>query len=203
MGYVSKMGSELEFYIFEDSFAAARGKDYKALVPPGWYNEDYHIFQTTKEEPLIRAMRASGFAAWLRDYGEVYPESPVHIHAIAIGDAELSPAAVEQLTGPNGYFRGSETFREQIRHGNVALPLEQLKRSTQRAGGCAPFEQTMLKDIEIAQKYMQRVAGKSHDPRLSSPAFHAQAQLLLAGLLSRAPAFIESVRKLHDRCGQA
>jgi glutamine synthetase len=57
MGYVSKMGSELEFYIFEDSFATARGKDYKALVPPGWYNEDYHIFQTTKEEPLIRAVR--------------------------------------------------------------------------------------------------------------------------------------------------
>jgi hypothetical protein len=119
----------------------------------------------------------------------------------ALSGKRLSVREIDYLA--NGYFRGSETFREQIRHGNVALPLEQLKRSTQPAGGCAPFEQTMLKDIEIAQKYMQRVAGKSHDPRLSSPAFHAQAQLLLAGLLSRAPAFIESVRKLHDRCGQA
>ena len=42
-------------------------------------------------DPLIRALRVSGFAAWLRDYGEIYPDSPIHIHAIAIGDAELSP----------------------------------------------------------------------------------------------------------------
>lgn len=57
-------------------------------------------------EPLIRALRAAGFAAWLREYGELYPDSPIHIHAIAIGDQELSPAAQEQLTGEAGYFRG-------------------------------------------------------------------------------------------------
>ena len=57
-------------------------------------------------EPLIRALRAAGFAAWLREYGELHPDSPIHIHAIAIGDAELSPAAQEQLVGDAGYFRG-------------------------------------------------------------------------------------------------
>jgi len=57
-------------------------------------------------EPLVRALRAAGFAAWLREYGELYADSPIHIHAIAIGDQELSPAAEEQLTGPAGYFRG-------------------------------------------------------------------------------------------------
>ena len=61
----------------------------------------------------------------------------------------------------------------------------------------------MLKDIEIAQKSVRRVSAKSHDPRLSSPAFQAQAQWLLAGLLSRVPVFLQSVRQLHDRCGQA
>jgi hypothetical protein len=58
-------------------------------------------------EPLIHALRAAGFAAWLREYGELYPDSPIHIHAIAIGDQELSEAAVAQLTGEAGYFRGS------------------------------------------------------------------------------------------------
>lgn len=58
-------------------------------------------------EPLIRALRAAGFAAWLREYGELHPDSPIHIHAIAIGDQEISPAAQEQLTGEAGYFRGS------------------------------------------------------------------------------------------------
>ncbi|HLE59986.1 MAG TPA: hypothetical protein VI700_00475 [Thermoanaerobaculaceae bacterium] len=61
---------------------------------------------TDEIDPTLRALRRSGFAAWLRTPGELYAGSPIHIHAIAIGDAELSPAAVRQLTGPEGYFRG-------------------------------------------------------------------------------------------------
>ena len=57
-------------------------------------------------EPLLHALRLAGFAAWLREYGELYADSPIHIHAIAIGDQELSPAAQEQLNGLAGYFRG-------------------------------------------------------------------------------------------------
>jgi hypothetical protein len=57
-------------------------------------------------DPLLRALRVAGFAAWLREYGELYADSPIHIHAIAIGDKELSPAAQDQLTGVAGYFRG-------------------------------------------------------------------------------------------------
>jgi hypothetical protein len=119
----------------------------------------------------------------------------------ALSGKRLSVREIEYLA--HGYFRGPEALREQIRAGNVALPLEQLKRSCQAADGCTAFEQAMLKDIEIAQKYVRRVSAKSHDPRLSSPAFQAQAQLLLAGLLSRVPVFLQSVRQLHDRCGQA
>ena len=57
-------------------------------------------------DPLLHALRVAGFAAWLREYGELYPDSPIHIHAIAVGDQELSAAAEEQLTGEAGYFRG-------------------------------------------------------------------------------------------------
>jgi hypothetical protein len=57
-------------------------------------------------EPLIQAMRSAGFAAWLRAYGELSPDSPIHIHAVAVGDRQLSQAAQDQLTGPFGYFRG-------------------------------------------------------------------------------------------------
>ncbi|HSV86367.1 MAG TPA: hypothetical protein VLH85_07320 [Levilinea sp.] len=57
-------------------------------------------------EPLIAALRLAGFAAWLRDFDELHPGSPIHIHAIAIGDQHLSPAARAQLDGPFGYFRG-------------------------------------------------------------------------------------------------
>ena len=57
-------------------------------------------------EPLIHALRLAGFAAWFRDFDELYDGSPVHIHAIAIGDSELSLSAREQLAGPFGYFWG-------------------------------------------------------------------------------------------------
>lgn len=56
---------------------------------------------------LIEALRLAGFAAWYRDERE---DLPPHIHAIAIGDAELSPVAAEQLTGEYGYFRGYDGF---------------------------------------------------------------------------------------------
>lgn len=56
---------------------------------------------------LINALRLAGFAAWYRDERE---DLPPHIHAIAIGDAELSPVAAEQLDGPYGYFRGYDGF---------------------------------------------------------------------------------------------
>ncbi|MBI4588768.1 MAG: glutamine synthetase [Candidatus Rokubacteria bacterium] len=56
-GYVVKMGSELELYIFRETFEAARAQRYHGLTPVSGYLEDYHIFQTTKEEPLVRAIR--------------------------------------------------------------------------------------------------------------------------------------------------
>jgi hypothetical protein len=56
--------------------------------------------------PLVHALRVAGFAAWYRELEELFPGSPAHIHAIAIGDRELSQPAKDQLTGKFGYFRG-------------------------------------------------------------------------------------------------
>ena len=56
-GFTLKVASELEFYLFKESYAAARGKRYHDLVPYGAYIEDYHILQTTREEPIVRAIR--------------------------------------------------------------------------------------------------------------------------------------------------
>jgi hypothetical protein len=115
----------------------------------------------------------------------------------ALSGKRLSVRDIEQLA--QGYFRGPESFREQIRAGNVALPLEPLRQADDGADGCNPFEQGLLKDLEITGKYMQRVMGKSQDRRLKTRAFHAQANLLAAGILSRSNAFFQTLRQLHDR----
>src|SRR3546814_18755184 len=57
MGYTVKIGTELEFYAFDESFDSVQQKRYRDPKTAGWYIEDYLILQTTKEEPLNRAHR--------------------------------------------------------------------------------------------------------------------------------------------------
>ena len=56
-GFTVMGGTEIELYVFDDTFAEARSKNYHDLRPMGTYNEDYHILQGTKEEELIGAIR--------------------------------------------------------------------------------------------------------------------------------------------------
>jgi hypothetical protein len=120
---------------------------------------------------------------------------------LALSGKGLSVREVEQLA--HGFFRGPESFREEIRKGNLALPLARMAQAPQSSDGCNEFERVLLGDLELAQKYMQRVMGKSQDQRLTSRAFHAQSHLLTAGILSRSRAFFHTLRQLHDRNGQA
>jgi glutamine synthetase len=56
-GYRVLIASELEFVLFKDSYDTARRKHYRDLEPFGWYAEDYHILQTSKEEFIHREIR--------------------------------------------------------------------------------------------------------------------------------------------------
>jgi glutamine synthetase len=49
--------SELEFYLFDETYESAAAKAWSGIKTAGDYIEDYHIFQTTKEEGVMRAMR--------------------------------------------------------------------------------------------------------------------------------------------------
>ena len=50
-------GSEIELYVFDETFASARAKNYHDLQTMSAYIEDYHIFQGTKEDDLVGAIR--------------------------------------------------------------------------------------------------------------------------------------------------
>ena len=51
------VASELEFFLFDDSYESANQKGYRNLKTAGHYIEDYHILQTTKDEVVMRALR--------------------------------------------------------------------------------------------------------------------------------------------------
>ncbi len=57
LGLSPVMATELEFFLFEKSFDEIRKSGYRDLEPISGYNEDYHIFQTTKEEAVMRPLR--------------------------------------------------------------------------------------------------------------------------------------------------
>jgi glutamine synthetase len=63
MGFEAVSATELEFFIFEQSFETLSKTGYRDLTPISAYNEDYHILQTTKEEGVMRALRNGLYAS--------------------------------------------------------------------------------------------------------------------------------------------
>ena len=57
MGFMCNGASELEYYLFEDSFRKANDQHYHELQPAGWYLEDYHILQGSRTENFTAAAR--------------------------------------------------------------------------------------------------------------------------------------------------
>jgi glutamine synthetase len=57
MGYTVKTGSELEFYLFRDSYTDMADGGYRDLRPSSTYIMDYHMLQTTRDEWIIRQVR--------------------------------------------------------------------------------------------------------------------------------------------------
>jgi glutamine synthetase len=62
-GYVPRFGTELEFYLYKESYAEAHEKDYTRLTPTIPYILDYHILATTMDEQYVGAMRRGMHAA--------------------------------------------------------------------------------------------------------------------------------------------
>ena len=57
MNMPSYFASELEFYLFDETYEAMHAKPSSEPKTAGNYIQDYHILQTTKEEGVMRAIR--------------------------------------------------------------------------------------------------------------------------------------------------
>jgi glutamine synthetase len=76
LGFEPMFGSELEFYLFKETYAEAHAKRYLDLTPSVPYILDYHVLATTYDEPLIRQIRNGMHAAGIPvEYskGEAWP----------------------------------------------------------------------------------------------------------------------------------
>ena len=63
LGFDPMFGSELEFFLFRESYLEAHAKHYHDLTPSVPYILDYHILAASFDEPFLRAVRTSMKAA--------------------------------------------------------------------------------------------------------------------------------------------
>jgi glutamine synthetase len=76
LGFEPMFGSELEFYLFKETYAEAHAKRYEGLTPSVPYILDYHVLATSYDEPFIRQIRKGMQAAGIpveNSKGEAWP----------------------------------------------------------------------------------------------------------------------------------
>jgi glutamine synthetase len=76
LGYEAMFGSELEFFLFRESYEDAHALQYGNLTPSVPYILDYHILAAGYDEPFMRAVRTAMKAAGLKvesSKGEAWP----------------------------------------------------------------------------------------------------------------------------------
>jgi glutamine synthetase len=101
LGYTAMFGSELEFFLFRESFAEAHAKHYRDLTPSVPYILDYHLLATSYDEPFIRRIRNAMQGAGLQvesSKGEAWPGQ----HEINFRYADAATAADNHVVYKNG-----------------------------------------------------------------------------------------------------
>ncbi len=101
LGYTAMFGSELEFFLFRETYAEAHAKHYRELTPSVPYILDYHLLATSYDEPFLRRIRTSMQAAGLRvesSKGEAWPGQ----HEINFRYADAVTAADNHVVYKNG-----------------------------------------------------------------------------------------------------
>ncbi|MFT5868675.1 MAG: glutamine synthetase [Paracoccaceae bacterium] len=124
LGFDAMMATELEFFLFEHSFDEIRKAGFRDLKPISGYNEDYNIFQTTKEEGVMRPIRNHLYAAGIpventKGEAETGQEELNIRYALAMDCADhhtIAKHAIKEIAWQNGH---AATFLPKWHHNKV------------------------------------------------------------------------------------
>ena len=170
LGLEAKMATELEFFLFAKTLDEIRKEGFRNLEPISGYNQDYHIFQTTKEEGVMRPIRNLLFAAGLpientKGEAEAGQEELNIRYAPALDCADyhaIAKHAIKEIAWQNG-------------HAATFLP----KWHKDRVGSSSHVHQSLWKDGDAA------FFDKSQPHGMSKLMGH-----YMAGLIKYAPDYI-------------
>ena len=141
LGFTPMMATELEFFLFEQSFDTIRRGGFRDLTPISGYNEDYHILQTTKEEHVMRPIRNLLFEAGVpveNSKGEA-----------ETGQEELNIRYAEALLCADHHTLAKQAVKEIAdQHGHAATFLP--KWHHEKVGSAAHIHQSLMKGDDNA-----------------------------------------------------
>ncbi|MCC6000884.1 MAG: glutamine synthetase, partial [Pararhodobacter sp.] len=136
LGFTPMMATELEFFFFENSYDALRDGGIQGLKPVSGYNEDYHLFQTTKEEPLMRALRNG-----LHGAGIAVENTKGEAEA---GQAEINLRYTDALAMADAHVLVKQATRE-IAHALGKSVTFMAKYASDRAGASSHVHQSLAR----------------------------------------------------------
>ncbi|MFT5201808.1 MAG: glutamine synthetase [Candidatus Aldehydirespiratoraceae bacterium] len=127
-GFTAAAASELEFFLFRDSYRVANEKGYRDLEAAGWYVEDYHLLQASRVEDYVGAARRA-----LRD-----SEIPVENSKgeAAIGQHELNVRYTDALTMADRHVVMKQGMKELADAQGVSVTFMAKPDATQPGSSC-------------------------------------------------------------------
>ncbi|MGY3438930.1 MULTISPECIES: glutamine synthetase family protein [unclassified Marinovum] len=152
MGLTPVTATELEFFLFKGTHDQIAENGFRDLKPISNYNEDYHIFQTSKEEPVMRPIRNH-----LRAMGIPIEGSKGEAEA---GQEELNVKYADALATADHHTIAKHGVKE-IAHlqGFAATFLPKYRHD--KVGSAAHVHQSLWRDGENAFFDADRPLGKS------------------------------------------
>lgn len=112
----------------------------------------------------------------------------------------LSTRDIETLA--HGFFQGGQKLKEQIRQGDINWTLSQMRREAARTSKESLFcelEKRTITDLQLVQKYMERVMYEIGDFRLKTSSAFTTAHLLVEGILGKCDIFIKTLTSFYDQ----
>ncbi len=175
-GQTCLCASELEFYLFNQTYHAAHASGYRDLQPASDYRIDYHLMQPTRDEPLMRAIRNGMCAA------RVPVESSKGEWSCGQHEINFACGAPLPMADMHSVFKqGVREIAEQ--HGKAVTFMA--KYAPGEAGSSCHIHMSLWKDgknLFVSEKGKRQLA-KGDNPTAGSKLFRQ----FLGGLLKYSP----------------
>ncbi len=152
MGLSPVMATELEFFLFHGTHDEIADGGFRDMRPISHYNEDYHIFQTSKEEPVMRPIRNH-----LRAMGVPIEGSKGEAEA---GQEELNIRYADALACADHHTIAKHAVKE-IAHSQGFAATFLPKLSADTVGSASHIHQSLFRDGANAFHDPARPLGKS------------------------------------------